>query len=90
MLIVTYDIADNRRRYRIDKTLCGYGVRVQKSVFECHLDTTELEQMIEELKQHILNEEDSICLYSLCKKDRKRIHVDGRGEVTKDWDYLII
>lgn len=63
---------------------------MQKSVFECHLDTTELEQMIEELKQHILNEEDSICLYSLCKKDRKRIHVDGRGEVTKDWDHLII
>ncbi len=90
MLIVAYDIADNRRRYRIDKAMCGYGVRVQKSVFECHLSATELELMIEELKMHILNEEDSVRFYSLCEKDRKRIHVDGLGEVTKNWDYLII
>lgn len=34
---VCYDITDDRERARVDKTLKGYGLRVQKSVFECHL-----------------------------------------------------
>lgn len=34
---VCYDITDDRERGRVDKILKGYGVRVQKSVFECYL-----------------------------------------------------
>lgn len=90
MLIVAYDIASNRRRYRVDKTLCGYGKRVQKSLFECHLTNTEEQQMVAELALLINKSEDTIRFYSLCKKDHKRIQVDGVGEVTDDWDYLII
>ncbi len=33
--LVCFDIVDNPVRYRVVKILKGYGVRVQKSVFEC-------------------------------------------------------
>lgn len=34
---VVYDVSDDRERRRLDRLLCGFGFRVQKSVFECRL-----------------------------------------------------
>lgn len=90
MLLVCYDISDDRRRYRVDKVLSGYGVRVQKSVFECYLGQVERRELEQELRQLIVDEEDSIRLYSLCGKDKKRILIDGTGKISENWDYLMI
>jgi CRISPR-associated protein Cas2 len=38
LVVVSYDIVDDRRRQRLAKVLENYGQRVQKSVFECRLD----------------------------------------------------
>lgn len=46
LFVVTYDISDDRERYRIDKVLKGYGFRVQKSVFECRLGKADKTRMI--------------------------------------------
>jgi CRISPR-associated protein Cas2 len=35
--LICYDIADDRRRDRVSRFLEGYGLRIQKSVFECVL-----------------------------------------------------
>ena len=45
MVVVVYDISDDRRRLRLSNLLEGYGRRVQYSVFECFLSTTALKQM---------------------------------------------
>jgi CRISPR-associated protein Cas2 len=37
LVLVTYDISDNKRRTKLATFLEGYGRRVQKSVFECWL-----------------------------------------------------
>jgi len=37
LVLVTYDISDNKRRTKLATFLEGYGRRVQKSVFECFL-----------------------------------------------------
>ncbi|HHP7244558.1 MAG TPA: CRISPR-associated endonuclease Cas2, partial [Elainellaceae cyanobacterium] len=37
LVLVVYDIANNRRRQKLSKLLEGYGRRVQESVFECFL-----------------------------------------------------
>ncbi|OGT89102.1 MAG: CRISPR-associated endonuclease Cas2 [Gammaproteobacteria bacterium RIFOXYA12_FULL_61_12] len=88
MILVCYDIIDNRRRYRVERLLQGFGTRVQKSVFECHISPAEYRELIEEAEALIDSAEDSIRLYNLCGKDLQRILVDGVGEVTQDWDYL--
>jgi len=42
---IAYDIADDRERLRVDKLLRGFGMRVQKSVFECRLTRRQAEKM---------------------------------------------
>jgi hypothetical protein len=37
-LLVTYDIADDRRRNRLHRLLRGFGEPLQKSVFICWVD----------------------------------------------------
>jgi len=40
--IIAYDIADNKRRLRVAKTLESWGYRIQESVFQLRLDTAAL------------------------------------------------
>lgn len=46
---VCYDITVDRERSRVDKILKGYGFRVQKSVFECHLTRAGKSALVEKL-----------------------------------------
>jgi len=38
LIVVAYDIIDDKRRNRVAKTMEDYGTRVQYSVFECVLE----------------------------------------------------
>ena len=40
--ITAYDIADNKRRLRVAKTLESWGYCIQESVFQLHLDSATL------------------------------------------------
>ncbi len=46
LFVACYDISDNRERRRLDKLLCGFGFRTQKSVFECHLGKSQKQQLV--------------------------------------------
>jgi CRISPR-associated protein Cas2 len=35
--VAVYDVTDDAERTRVAKVIEGFGVRVQKSAFECHL-----------------------------------------------------
>jgi CRISPR-associated protein Cas2 len=43
--IVAYDIGDDHERSNVDKVLRGFGMRVQKSVFECRLTRRQAEKL---------------------------------------------
>ena len=72
-LVVSYDIPSNRRRYKVMKTLEGFGTRVQYSVFECRLKPREIDDLRKRLKKLIEEQEDSIRIYFLGAEDVKRI-----------------
>ena len=40
--LVCYDIADDYRRGMVNKTLRGFGDRIQYSIFECQLNAVDL------------------------------------------------
>jgi CRISPR-associated protein Cas2 len=64
--VVTYDVIDDKRRNKIFKLLKDYGRWVQHSVFEVEVnDTTWLD--IEFALTRLLKEEDSLCVYPICK-----------------------
>lgn len=60
---IAYDIADDRNRNKVAKTLEGYGKRVQYSVFECELAPAELARLKKELAPHVDEETDSVRFY---------------------------
>lgn len=67
-VLVTYDIETTtpegvRRLSRVAKICESYGSRAQKSVFECRLSETRLQQLVVELVDEIDPRADSIHLY---------------------------
>jgi len=90
LIIISYDIEDDRQRTRLAKRLKNFGPRVQKSVFEGDVEEKELEKLQELLLQEKLGKEDSIRLYTLCAECRKKMKIWGTGEVTEDKDYYIV
>jgi CRISPR-associated protein Cas2 len=64
-LLVAYDIAQARRLQRVAKLMERYGVRVQKSVFECRLTEARRKEMTERLVGVLEPGEDQVRIYSV-------------------------
>ena len=78
--VVSYDVADDRRRRRIFALLKDHGRRVQESVFECGLEPAELQQLQERLEQELDAERDSCRIYPVCGSCEEGVWIAGRGE----------
>lgn len=89
-LLVSYDVADDRRRQRIASELSNFGQRVQKSVFECHLDETQIEDLKNRIGKMILPPCDRVRYYRLCPKDSGLVLLDGTALKTLDADYHLV
>lgn len=63
--VVSYDISDPRRLRQVARTLEGFGVRLQYSVFECPLDDTRLAKLKTELHDLLNHDEDQVLFVSL-------------------------
>ena len=50
LFVVCYDISDDHERRRVDRLLCGYGYRRQRSVFECRLTAAARRRLNEQLQ----------------------------------------
>lgn len=79
MYVVSYDIASDRLRNKIAKTLEGYGIRIQYSVFECRLNDKKYRELYRKLMELMEGtEEGSIRFYSVCGNCEGRIHTIGQ------------
>ncbi len=67
-IIVVYDVTDDRRRAKLFKTLEGYGIPVQFSVFECELSDENFLIMKHKVEGIINKDEDSVIYYDLCQR----------------------
>ncbi|MBI4687724.1 MAG: CRISPR-associated endonuclease Cas2 [Nitrospirae bacterium] len=90
LVVVSYDITDNKRRSSVSNELKNFGTRVQKSIFECHLNERQLKELKSRLDTLIDLLEDHVRFYYLCKKDIDNIEVEGRKMAYKDDDYFMI
>ena len=63
--LVSYDIADDRRRTHIHELCRGYGERLQYSVFRCDMSRTERVELESALSEAIHHEEDQILVIDL-------------------------
>jgi CRISPR-associated protein Cas2 len=89
-VVISYDVADDRRRAKVADILLGSGERVQFSVFECRLTGEELEKLRAKLTKAIAPTEDSVRFYSLCERCHRAVVVDGKGVATEDHDFYVV
>ncbi len=89
LIIVSYDISDNKRRTKIHKALKAYGEWVQYSIFECNLTKIEYAKLRSRLNPLIDADEDSIRFYSVCESCKVKVERIG-GESPRNEDMFII
>ncbi|MBL3529327.1 MAG: CRISPR-associated endonuclease Cas2 [gamma proteobacterium endosymbiont of Lamellibrachia anaximandri] len=89
--VISYDIVEDRRRRRVSRIMEGKGMRVQYSVFECHLDAASRKALVRELTREIDPDEDSIRWYPQCNYCLPHAKNLGLGiEVGEGRDYLLV
>ena len=71
--LVSYDICDPKRLRKVARSLEGFGVRLQYSVFECDLNPSERIELETELAQIINHDEDQVLFVALGP-------AEGRGD----------
>ena len=64
LVLVIYDIVDNKRRNRLAKFLCGYGFRIQKSAFELMINHHQYKVLLRDLEKYA-DDKDSIRVYKI-------------------------
>ncbi len=77
LTLVTYDITDDKRLRRVAQTCEDYGVRVQYSVFECHLDEDEFSTFWLTLLDLINEREDRLVAYKIDSRSAKETLTAG-------------
>ena len=90
LILVSYDIPDDRRRTKLAHTLKDFGQRVQYSVFECQLREEQLLRLRTRVAALIDAEEDSVRIYRLCAECTVRLEIQGLGQPTQDPDVYML
>ena len=65
--LVIYDICDVKRLRRVAKKLEGYGLRVQKSVFEVEVPVGVITDLRRQISA-IIEDDDFVVYFDLCQK----------------------
>ncbi|MFW5697990.1 MAG: CRISPR-associated endonuclease Cas2 [Fimbriimonadaceae bacterium] len=82
LVVVCYDIADDRRRNKVAKILEGYGERVNFSVFECWLDRRRYNKLMQRLRRRVHPDQDVVRVYRMCASCADRREGLGEYELT--------
>lgn len=89
--VITYDIADDRRRERLSLFLSGYGPRVQLSVFEAALArATDEEDLRRGIRALIDPEEDQVRIYRLDVGTADGVLIIGAREIEERRDWFVV
>ena len=90
LIVVSYDVPDDRRRTKLAHALKDFGRRVQYSVFECTLDASQVERLEARVAGLIEAGEDSVRIYRLCADCAAKLAILGQGTVTTEPDVYVL
>ena len=77
LVLVVYDIPDDKRRTKLATFLEGYGRRVQYSVFECFLDLAEMRKLHQQVATRVNEDEDNVRFYWISEDALSRVLTIG-------------
>ena len=90
LYVISYDVPDSARRYRLAKLLLSFGDRVQRSVFECALDDQQLHELLRRLDKLVKPADDLVRLYNLGMVAKADVILYGAGTPTGEVDVIIV
>ncbi len=61
----------------------NYGIRVQKSFFQCEMEKKRMYQLRDDLLSIIETEEDSLFFYPLCEECSRKAETIGSGIILR-------
>lgn len=87
--LITYDITDPKRLNATRRFLKEFGLRTQKSVFECDIDEEAIRRIRSYCKQRLDLASDSVRIYRICSRCINRVIISGQGLKVTQLNYLI-
>lgn len=91
LVVLAYDIADEKRRKRVARLCEQRMLRIQESVFEAWLTSYEVGQLLAAVATHIEPRLDQVRLYTLDLRDLGRRRVIGQmPQAAPDPDYYLL
>ncbi|WP_208029762.1 CRISPR-associated endonuclease Cas2 [Rhabdothermincola sediminis] len=89
--LITYDIADDRRREAVAALLAAWGARVQYSVFECEFpDATVAADILHRVEELIDALDDQVRVYRLPGEGAGGVQIMGRRRLEEREDFWIV
>lgn len=95
LILITYDVntmtSEGKRRLRqVAKKCVAHGTRVQNSVFECVLDSTQYKLLQHELQSIIDPRTDSLRFYSLGNNYQGKVtHIGAKETYAIEGDLIL-
>lgn len=77
LVLVVYDVPDDKRRNRLATFLEGYGRRVQYSVFECFLNLVEMRKLHQLVAKRVNEDEDNVRFYWISEEALSQVLTIG-------------
>lgn len=87
LVVIIYDISDNKRRVKLSKYLQGFGFRVQRSAFEAIIDKKTYNKLIKGIPK-LISTEDNVKAYKLIGSGE--VMSWGKAKDVEDEEVIII
>ncbi len=81
--LVCYDITNPKRLRRTAKILEDFGLRVQKSFFQCEMEPGRMERLRDLVLAVVDSKKDYFFIYPLCEDCSRKALTDGTGTLIK-------
>jgi CRISPR-associated protein Cas2 len=88
--LITYDITDPKRLNNLRVFLKEFGLRTQKSVFECDIDDEALKRIRAYCRDHLDIARDSVRIYKICNRCMGKVVISGAGLKVTQMEYMIV
>ncbi|HRS82073.1 MAG TPA: CRISPR-associated endonuclease Cas2 [Smithellaceae bacterium] len=88
--LITYDITEPKRLNAMRNFLKEYGLRTQKSVFECDIDDVALKCIRAYCRDNLDIAKDSVRIYKICNRCINKVKISGTGLKVTQLDYMIL
>ena len=89
LIVVSYDVVNDKRRTKIHKALMSYGQWMQYSVFECDITQEQYLKLRQRLDELIDDESDNVRFYFLCEACEGKIERIGGRQPLKEGAIIV-